>query len=87
MLVKRASSGVPLSTERWFWAYMPVWSVVRLGPQGAVLAQWLANRTPVAARASSVGVRTTGWPAAERQSPRHWSTVTKRTFRARTPSP
>ena len=75
MFVKRASSGVPFSTDRWFCAYMPVWSVARLGPQGAMLAQWLANSTPVDASASRFGVATTGWPTADRQSPRHWSTV------------
>ena len=35
---ERSSSGVPLATDRWFMAYIPVRIDARLGPQGAV---WL----------------------------------------------
>ena len=38
------------------------------------------NMTPSAASASAFGVFTVGWPAADRQSPRHWSQVISRMF-------
>src|ERR1700761_2398137 len=79
-LVCRASSGVPFVPDRWFCRYMPVWSDARDGPQGTALAKWLANSTPSRANASSAGVRTVGWPRAERHSARHWSAVMKSTF-------
>lgn len=79
-MVNRSASGVPLPTERWCMRYSPVYSDARAGPQGAVTDQWLAKRTPRSARRSRLGVRTTGWAAAERQSPRHWSTVMNKTL-------
>ena len=59
-----------------------MYSDARLGPQGAAWAKCRRKDTPPAASRSRFGVRTTGWPALPRQSPRHWSTVTNSTFRS-----
>ncbi len=59
---------------------MPVYRAARAGPHGAAWEWWLAKRTPVAASRSRWGVSTSGCPAADRQSARSWSRVTKRTF-------
>ena len=47
---------------------------------GLAWAKWRPNSTPSCASASRCGVRTQGWPSAERQSPRHWSAVISSTF-------
>ena len=53
----------------------------RAGPHGDVTEKCRLNKTPSAARASRCGVFTTGWPSAERHSPRHWSAEMNRTLR------
>ena len=80
--------GVVPRIERRAVAHHPVGHLVETGIEagtcrraGRGLAVVAEKYTASRARASILGVRTTGWPAIPRQSPRHWSAVMRSTLR------